>query len=125
FNKETLKVQQQQYQADSLRLIRSQALVDSGMIPSGDLFDIKATLATDKQRMVQAEYALLVSKMSLAQLMQLNDFDTFDIADVSYDFQPNSIFFETPQTIFNKAREMRTELKIAQNNVQVAQQDIE
>ncbi len=125
FNKETIKVQKQQYQTDSLQLIRSNALVDAGMIPSGDLFDMKATVATNKQRIIEAEYALLVSKMSLAQLLQLESFKEFDIADVEYDFEPNTIFFESPESIYYKARNERTELKIAENNVQIAEKDIE
>src|SRR5690554_1725890 len=125
FNKETLKVQKQQYQTDSLQMIRSEALVDAGMIPSGDLFDMKATIATDKQRIIEAEYALLVSKMSLAQLLQLEDFKEFDIAVVTYEFEPNTIFFESPESIFHKARNERTELKIAENNVKIAEKDIE
>nr|WP_298005356.1 TolC family protein [uncultured Flavobacterium sp.] len=125
FNKETLKVQTQQHQTDSLQLVRSQALVDAGMIPSGDLFDMKATLATDKQRIIEAEYALLVSKMSLAQLLQLEDFKAFDIADVAYDFEPNPIFFESPKSIYSQARNQRTELKIAENNVLIAEKDID
>src|SRR5690554_5288667 len=125
FNKETIKVQRQQFQTDSLQLVRSEALVDAGMIPSGDLFDMKATIATDKQRIIQAEYALLVSKMSLAQLLQMEDFKDLDIADVEYDFEMNEIFFHTPENIFNKAKQERTELKIAQNSVELAEKDIE
>jgi len=125
FNKENIKVQKQQFQADSLQMVRSEALVDAGMIPSGDLFDMKATIATDKQRIIQAEYALLVSKMSLAQLLQMEDFKDFDIADVEYDFEMNEIFFQTPENIFNKAKQERTELKIAQNSVELAEKDIE
>ena len=125
FNKESIKVQKQQFQADSLQLVRSEALVNAGMIPSGDLFDIKATIATDKQRLIQAEYALLVSKMSLAQLLQLEDFKEFDIADVEYDFETNEIFFQTPESIYDKAKEERTELKIAQNSVELAEKDVD
>jgi len=125
FNKETIKVQKQQFLTDSLQFVRSQILVDTGMIPSGDLFDMKATVATDKQRIIQAEYALLVSKMSLAQLLQLEDFKEFDIADVEYEFEANAIFFESPESIFNKARQERTELKIAQNNVTIAEKDVD
>lgn len=125
FNKENYKVQTQQFKADSLQLVRSQALVDAGMIPSGDLFDMKATLATDKQRIIQAEYNLLISKMSLAQLLQMKDFKDFDIDEVAYEFQPNAIFFETPESIFLKAKQERTELKIAENNVKIAEKDIE
>lgn len=125
FNKENLKVQNEQFKADSLQLVRSQALVDAGMIPSGDLYDMKATLATDKQRIIQGEYALLISKMSLAQLLQMEDFKDFDIADVEYEFEPNSIFFETPESIYYKAREERTELKLAENNVKIAEKDVD
>lgn len=125
FNKENLKVQHQQFSADSLQLVRSEALVDAGMIPRGDLYDMKATLATGKQRIIQADYALLVSKMSLAQLLQMEDFKDFDIADVAYEFQANNIFFESPESIFNKARQERTELKIAENNVLMAEKDVE
>lgn len=125
FNKENIKVHKQQFQADSLQLIRSQELVDAGMIPSGDLFDLKATIATDKQRIIQEEYNLLISKMSLAQLLQIDDFKDFDIADVEYEFEENAIFFQTPETIFSKAKEERTELKIAQNSVTLAEKDVE
>lgn len=125
FNKENIKVQKQQLQADSLQLVRSQVMVDAGMIPSGDLFDLKATVATGKQRIIQGEYTLLVSKMSLAQLLQMEDFKDFDISDVEYDFELNEIFFQTPEAIYNKAKEERTEIKIAENSVSLAEKDID
>lgn len=125
FNKETIKVQKQQLDTDSLQLIRSEALVDAGMIPRGDLFDMKATIATDRQRVIEAEYALLISKMSLAQLLQMKDFKDFEIADVDYEFQVSNILLEKPETIFEKAKNERTELKIAENNVKIAEKDIE
>jgi len=125
FNKENLKVQQQQLKIDSLQLIQSKNLVDAGIIPNGDLLEINATIATDKQRIIQAEYALLVAKMSLAQLLQLDNFQDFDIAEMKYDFEPDSILFETPESIFNKAKKERTELKIAENNVKIAEKDVD
>jgi outer membrane protein len=125
FNKEDIKVLKQQMHIDSLQFNRSQELVDAGMVPSGDLFEIKATLATDRQRIIQSEYALLVSKMSLAQLLQLEDFKDFDIVETDYDFELNEIFFQTPESIFNKAKQERTELKIAENEVKLAEKDID
>ncbi|ERJ59148.1 hypothetical protein M472_10220 [Sphingobacterium paucimobilis HER1398] len=125
FNKEAVKVQKQQFETDSLQLVRSEVLVDAGMIPRGDLFDIKATIATDKQRIIEAQYALIISKMSLAQLLQMKEFKDFDIADVAYEFQVNSILLEGPESIFGKAKNERTELKIAENNVRIAEKEIE
>lgn len=125
FNKEALKVQKQQLVTDSLQLIRSEALVEAGMIPKGDLFDTKATIATDKQRIVESTYALLISKMSLAQLLQMEEFQDFDIADVEYDFQHNAILLEGPEAIYKKAKTERTELKLAENNVRIAEKDVD
>jgi len=125
FNKEDIKVLKQQMHIDSLQFKRSQELVDAGMVPSGDMFEIKATLATDKQRIIQSEYALLVSKMSLAQLLQLEDFKEFDIVETDYDFELNEIFFQSPESIYNKAKQERTELKIAENSVKLAEKDVD
>lgn len=124
FNKENLKIQKQQFMADSLQVQRSELLVEAGMIPRGDLFEIKATLATDKQRIIQSEYQLLLSKMSLAQLLLLKNFKDFDIVDVEYEFEVNPIFLQTPESIYQKAIAERVEVKMAQNNVAIAEKDI-
>ncbi len=75
FNKENLKVQQEQLAINEKQLVRSEELVRSGAIPRGDLLDIKATVASDNQKIIAADNALLISKLSLAQLLQLKDFE--------------------------------------------------
>jgi len=124
FNKENLKVQQQQLQIDQQQAERAKQLLEGGQIPRGDLMDIEATVSTDRQRVVQAENTLLISKLSLAQLLQLDDFATFDIADEEYNMEDSEVFMQTPAAIFEKARSLRTEIKLAQANLDVAQQDV-
>jgi outer membrane protein len=96
FNKENLKVQQQQLEYDNRQMQRVQELVDAGSVPRGDLMDISATVAADNQRVIVAENALLLSKLSLAQLMQLEDFHTFDIADTEYPVTESSVMLQKP-----------------------------
>ena len=124
FNRENLKVQRQQLVYDNQQLKRVQELVDAGSVPRGDLLDINATVATDNQRVIAAENALLISKLSLAQLMQLEDFQTFDISDNDYAVTESSVMLQGPSAIYDKAKQERTELKLAQANVEVAQKDI-
>ncbi len=124
FNRENLKVQQGQLTNDEKQLIRSQELVDAGMVPRGDLLDMKATVASDKQRVVAAENALLISRLSLAQLLRLEDFKDFDIADVDIEPTPSPVMAETPEAIVAKANEVRVEIKIAQANLDIAARDI-
>ena len=77
FNKENLKVQKEQLAITEKQLTRSEELVKAGSIPKGDLLDVKATVALDKQKILAAENSLLISKLSLAQLLQLEDFKNF------------------------------------------------
>jgi outer membrane protein len=124
FNKENLKVQQSQLAFDEKQLKRTEELVNAGSVPRGDLLDMKATIATDNQRIVAAENALLISRLSLAQLLQLEDFKNFDIADVSIEPAASPVMSETPEAIVEKAKEIRVEIKIAQANLDLAQRDI-
>lgn len=124
FNKENLKVQQEQLAYDNKQLLRSQELVDAGVVPRGDLLDVKATVAADNQRLIAAENALLISKLSLAQLLQLDNFQEFDIVDASSTVAESSILLQDPKAIFEKAKETRTDIKLAETNVAIAERDL-
>ncbi|HKX85485.1 MAG TPA: TolC family protein [Flavobacterium sp.] len=125
FNKENLKVQQQQLQYDTKQMERTKELVDAGVIAKGDLLDVNATVAADNQRLIAAENALLISKLSLAQLLQLENFQEFDVAEGNVDAVLSKVLLEDPKTILSKAKETRTELKLAQTNLQIAEKDIQ
>ncbi|WP_158727806.1 MULTISPECIES: TolC family protein [unclassified Flavobacterium] len=124
FNKENLKVQKQQLGINEKQYQRSEELVNAGSIPRGDLLDIKATIATNNQNIIAAENALLISKLSLSQLLQLKEFENFDVADDTDVKDENNIMMQNPNAIYNKALEGRTELKIAKTNLEIAEKDV-
>jgi outer membrane protein len=124
FNIENLKVQQEQLAIDEKQLQRTEELVNSGSLPKGDILDIKATLASDRQRIINAENTLLISKLSLSQLLQLDKFQDFDVAEVTNEANPSDVMLQSPEAILAKARENRMELKIAKNNVSIAEKDV-
>jgi outer membrane protein len=124
FNKENLKVQTQQKLLNTKQYNRTVELVDAGNVPKGDLLDIQATMATGNQRVIVAENTLLLSKLSLAQLLQIKDFQNFDISEDDMPSMLSTILNETPEAVIAKAKENRTELKIAETNVALAQKDI-
>jgi len=125
FNKENLKVQKEQLLQNQNQMKRSNELLASGVIPKGDLLDVKATVAADEQRVVMAENSLLISKLSLAQLLQLEEFENFDIADKDYSVTKNPILMQSVNAILEKAKENRTELKIAKANLDIAEKDLQ
>jgi outer membrane protein len=124
FNKENLKVQTQQKLLNTKQYNRTVELVDAGNVPKGDLLDIQATMATGNQRVIVAENTLLLSKLSLAQLLQIEDFQNFDISEDDMPTMLSTILNESPEAVIAKAKENRTELKIAETNVALAEKDI-
>lgn len=124
FNKENLKVQKELLAADKLQLNRTTELVNAGVVARGDLLDSKATVASDEQKIVAAENTLFISKLSLAQLLQLEDFQNFDIVDTDYEAKESATMLETPEAILARAKQERVELKIAKTNLEIAQKDI-
>lgn len=124
FNKENLKVQKDQLAINEKQLLRSQELVQAGSIPRGDLLDAKATVADDNQKLIAADNALLISRLSLSQLLQLEDFENFDVEDGTDVQDENNIMAQTPLSIYDKAKENRTELKLAQTNLEIAEKNV-
>ena len=124
FNKEQLKIQKEQLSNNEKQIQRTEELVKAGSIPRGDLLDMKATLATNQQAVVVAENTLLISKLSLAQLLQLPDFQNFDIQDIDYELRDSEAMLHSPSEIFKVAKEIRYELKIAKANLDLAERDV-
>ncbi|KAF2329458.1 TolC family protein [Flavobacterium daemonense] len=122
--KEDLKIKTEQLAIDEKRLKRSEEMVNAGTIPRGDLYDLKATIATDKQNIAVSENNLLISKLSLAQLLQLKEFADFDVVDDTNAKDENNIMAQSPTDIYNKAKETRTELKLAQTNLEIAEKNV-
>lgn len=125
FNKEQLKVFEAQHLVTLENLARTQELVDAGVLPEGDLLEIKATEATQQQQMIAAQNTLFISKLSLAQLLQIKDYQNFDIVDSEYPILSQDILEEDASTIVNKAKEVLNDVRIAENNLLVAEKDLQ
>ncbi len=125
FNKEQLKVLKAQNKVTQENLENTQELVDNGVLPQGDLLEIKATDATQKQQIIQAENALFISKLGLAQTLQLRDYENFEIADDEYEIFSETILNNSASQIAGKAREELNDVKIAESNLKLAEKDLQ
>ncbi|MBT8186686.1 MAG: TolC family protein [Croceitalea sp.] len=124
-NKEALKVAKAQYAVTEQDLRRTKELVDSGVLPRGDLLEIEATAANQEQQIVNTESLVLISRINLAQLLQITDYENFDIADESFEIPPSDILDNSPKIIFDKALGFRNDIKFSESNVQLAEKDLQ
>ena len=124
FNKESIKVQQEQLASDEQQFNRTTELVNAGSVARGDLLDVKATVAADNQRLIAAQNTLFISKLNLAQTLQLEDYKNFDVAEANYEVTESQTMLQNPEDIITKAKETRVEIKIAKSNIELAEKDI-
>ncbi|HKJ49528.1 MAG TPA: TolC family protein, partial [Christiangramia sp.] len=125
FNKQNLEVLRAQNEVTKEQLVRTQDLVDAGVLPQGDLLEIRATMADEKQRMILAENQIQISLISLAQTLGIQDYQNFNIVDRDYDIFGNEILENTVSDVVNRAKEERSEIKIAEANKELAEMDVE
>lgn len=124
-NKEQLKTFRAQYAVTEQDLKRTEELVESGVVPRGDLLEIEATAANQEQQIINGESLVLISRVNLAQLLQITDYENFDIADEEFEIPPSDILDNSAKVIFDKALGFRNDIKFSQSNVDLAQKDLE
>ncbi|PIF00833.1 MAG: transporter [Maribacter sp.] len=124
-NKEALKVSKAQYAVTGQDLKRTKELVEAGVLAKGDLLEIEATVANQEQQIVNNESSVLISRINLAQLLQITDYGSFDVADETFEIPDSEILDNTPRAIFDKALEFRNDIKFSKSNVELAEKDLE
>ncbi|MDN3596292.1 TolC family protein [Zunongwangia endophytica] len=125
FAKQDLEVLKSQNSVTQEQLERTQQLVDAGSLPRGDLLEIKATDADERQRIIVAQNNIRISLISLAQTLLIKDYENFDIVEYDYDIFGAEILDNSVYDIIERAKEERSEIRIAEANKEIAQQNVE
>lgn len=124
-NKETFKVLNEQNLVTQQQLERTQSLVDAGVVPNGDLLQIKATNAKETQQIIAAENAVKISLINLAQILLIQDYENFKIADPEFSLPVTNILDKSVYEIIEVAKEEKYEVKIAEKNMELAKKDVQ
>ena len=125
FNRELNQVQRYQLELAKQELERTQLSIESGILTPVEVYEIEANIATQEQAVVQAENAYRLSRISLAQLLLITDYENFDIAKENFDIPFSEILTETPRAIFEKALTQRNDIKLGITNLEIAEKDID
>jgi outer membrane protein len=126
FNKEILKVNEEQLALSQLQVTRTQALVDEGKAPLSQLYDIEAQVANDRVSVVQAGSNLQLALLDLAQSLELENNADFDIyaPELEGIMQENGSSLQPPLVIFNSALQSKPVIKEQELRVESAQKTL-
>jgi outer membrane protein len=125
FNKEFVKIQESQLELSKSEVERATELVENGVIPRGDLFEFEANLASVEKNLIDAQNSYALSKISLAQLLLIENFQSFDIADEEYELKITNILDKSPEEIFAVAVSTKNEIKLFETNLDIAKKNLE
>lgn len=122
-NKELVQIADDQIELTQTNLQRMNELVDNGKIAKGELYELEAQLAKEEFNQIQAENNLKLSLLDLAQIMELEEFDNFDVV-VPNEMVVNEGLLLSPTAIYESALIARPEIRGAQYRVENSEKEI-
>ena len=123
FNKEALKIAIHQSEVNKKELARSQELAAAGTIPQGDLLEIESSIADQEQTIINTKNAVRISKINLANILAIIDYNSFDIAE-EIEITSTTILEKTPFEIYTKALETRNDIKNSEVAVEISEDNL-
>jgi len=124
FNKELQDIAQQQVEVTKLQVQNTQKLVDAGVLPGGDILEIQAQQATEELNLVNTRNQLRLSLLDLAQLLDLEDVDSFDISQPGFESVEVGDFPGSEDEIYESALMIMPQVKSAELFVQYYERDL-
>ncbi|MEN2283497.1 TolC family protein [Algoriphagus sp. SE2] len=121
FNREQVKIAENQLSTTKDQLERTTKLVDAGSLPYSDQLDITAQNATNEVNLITAKNNYNISKLNLAQAMQIPYTEEFEIVEPKFEINEDLMATETPEDIYSIALEILPEIKAAEANIESAE----
>ena len=125
FNNENVNIQNRQLNVAQEELKIAKEKYINGIISKGDLLEIEANLAKKEENLIVAKNNFLLSKISLAQILLIDDISNFDINYDEFELPNSDILKKDPQDIFNTALNKISDVKIAEKTLQIAKKNKE
>jgi outer membrane protein len=117
---DNLKNAKSQFEVTEQQVARTQKLVDAGKLAKGDLLSLESRAASEKLNVIEAENALTLSYLNLAQLLDIQDISNFRITEPQLEISNQILDAGTADMVYGYAVDYLPEIKSAKIKVQSA-----
>ena len=124
FKKELLQVAHEQLKVTDLQIKRTEVLVEAGTLPKGTLMEQRAQAAREDLAVVNAQNSLDIALLDLAQLLDLESADQFDIKTPELPVLNATKSMVDPESVFINALTFRPEMKAAQYRLESSEKGL-
>jgi len=123
FNKELYQTALKQHDLTKNQENRIATLVDAGSLAKGELLNIQSQLALEEQQLTQAENQLSLSKLQLAQLLELENHQNLEVLKLDLKV-PNFNIKDNIHSDYEKALKIQSNIKSTDLQVNSALYDL-
>ncbi len=124
FDRELLGIAKEQYKITEQQIERAKILVSKGSSPSSVYFEMNAQGAKEALNITVQENNLMLSKLNLAQLLDLEDVNNFDVI-IPQIPDSLSVQVESAANIYVEAEKIMPEIKQASYKIESSQYDLD
>lgn len=124
FSKEREAVSKSSLKLNELQYERIKLLYEKGSEAKATVYESEANIARAKQALVEAQNNIRSSKLNLTQILQLPFDPSFDVEAIAVKDLQDKLSLEDPKVIYEKALQIRPEIKYASLAVESANQAI-
>ncbi|GAA0880090.1 TolC family protein [Algoriphagus jejuensis] len=121
FNREQVKIAENQLKSTTEQMERTKKLVDAGSLPMSDYLDLQSQNASNQLEVINAQNAYRGAKLNLAQSMQIPFTEDFDVIEPEFEMEEGLMASETSREIFETAVDIMPEIKLAEANIRSAE----
>ncbi len=123
-NRELVAATENQFSITQLQIEKTKKLVDAGSVAMGNLLQIEAQAAQEELQLINLKNQLSISYLNLAQLLELQTPEGFEIAIPEISVDTSYITTESVIDVFNIACNNRPEIKSAEMKLKASKYDL-
>ena len=124
YGKEQVEIARRQVELSAEHLQKTQQLFENGRIAEADVYESRAQLATDQANLTQMETDLALSLLTLTQVLEIEEFEDFEVSSPEAFFAGQTLELDTPQTTIAQALLKQPAMEAARLRVQKSHYDL-
>jgi outer membrane protein len=123
-NRELLKTADEQIALTRADIAQRKLRVENGKLAEGELYELYAQEAKEAMNSIRHENELKLSLLDLAQILELEDFQQFDII-APLDLFETELSLLSPKTVYERALINRPEIKGAEYRLESSEKSVD
>ena len=124
YGKEQVEIARRQTELSAEQLQKTQELFENGRVAEADVYESRAQLASDQSNLTQMETDLALSLLTLTQVLEIEDYEGFEVSSPEAFFEGQALELDAPQATIEQALLNQPAMEAARLRLQKSHYDL-